>query len=721
MTVSSVVELVDLLRAKNLLPPTQLQLIATDLPAEYPDARAAAEMLVRRKWLTSYQVEQVFDHDAQNLVLGPYVLLEPLGEGGMGQVFKARHSMLDRIVALKLIREERMNRDPEAVRRFQREARAVAQLAHPNIVMVYDMGQAEGTYFIAMEYAEGTDLAHWVQESGPLPVARACDFIRQAALGLQHAHEQGMVHRDIKPSNLLLASGGHKPPVSEPVSVSETGGLRPPLASGVIKILDLGLARLCSLQPDETAHSLTDTGAVVGTADFIAPEQARNARDVDIRADLYSLGCTLYFLLAGKAPFPGETLTEKLLKHQLDEPRPLEVLRHEVPPGVLAIVRKLMAKRPEDRYQTPAEVAVALKPYCPAEELPSARAEEHVKPVPGIASRPTPPPPLAVPVFADSLPAAVESGGTAPLPNRFRLPERRRWSIVLAIVAGVVLLSASAAGGLWWLVGRRPPPVATRVAPSTASGGVQQAKAHFDRGVALMDQKLTDQAIAEFNEAIRLDPQLAAAYSNRGLLLRTKGQLDQAIDDFSRAVQLNPKFTAAYFNRAAAYYDKRDYQKCLEDNNRVIELNPRDATAYNNRGTIYSLRRQIDRAIADFTVAIQINPGYLSAYNNRGNAYIDKNELDEALKDFNLAIKLDAGNAASFSYRGYTWFLKGELDKAMADLDRAIELNSNYALAYLHRSEAHRKKGNIKQADADYREAIRLDRNLAKGGNGGVP
>ncbi|HZT81193.1 MAG TPA: serine/threonine-protein kinase, partial [Gemmataceae bacterium] len=283
-----------------------------------------------------FQINQLFLGRGPELVVGSYVLLERLGEGGMGQVFKARHRLLGRVVALKIIRKEWLAR-PEVVRRFHREIQAAAQLSHPNIVLAYDADQVGDAHFFAMEYVEGADLSKLVRQRGPLPAAEACDYVRQAALGLQHAHERGMVHRDIKPGNLLLTR------------------------SGVVKVLDMGLARFRSAAVEESSGgALTQDGAVMGTVDYIAPEQAMNSRGVDIRADIYSLGCTLYHLLAGRPPFPDGSSLEKLLKHRLEEPVPVERLRPEVPPGVAAVVRRLMAKRPEDRYPTPAEAAAAL-------------------------------------------------------------------------------------------------------------------------------------------------------------------------------------------------------------------------------------------------------------------------------------------------------------------------------------------------------------------------
>ena len=334
MPLDSVAPLVDALRAARVLEPGPLAELDR-LGASFPGPRALAGELIRRGWLTPYQANQLLQGKGADLLLGSYVLLERLGEGGMGQVFKARHWKLGKVVALKLIRKERLE-NPDAVRRFQREIHAAAQLDHPNIVRAIDADEVDGTHLLVMEYVPGADLAQLVKQAGPLPVDRACDYIRQAALGLQHASERGLVHRDIKPPNLLLTP------------------------QGVVKILDMGLARLNRGDDGEGISVMTVEGAVMGTPDYMAPEQALDSHSVDIRADLYSLGCTLYFLLTGKVPFPGGSLGEKIARHQMREPQPVEQLRPGTPPGVAAVLRKLMAKRPEDRYQTPAEAAAAL-------------------------------------------------------------------------------------------------------------------------------------------------------------------------------------------------------------------------------------------------------------------------------------------------------------------------------------------------------------------------
>ncbi|HEY7327552.1 MAG TPA: serine/threonine-protein kinase [Gemmataceae bacterium] len=312
----------------------------------------------------------VFDRlqqsDTQILSLGQYRLLDELGRGGMGRVYKALHTIMGREVALKVISPELVS-DPVAVEWFLREVRASTQLNHPNIVMAYDANEADGLYFLVMEYVHGRTLDALVKKQGPLPIVYACALMRQAALGLQHAHEKGMVHRDIKPGNLIVPipptptlpyKGGGSTETPSPL-VGEGGGGG---ADVLVKILDFGLARLHGKSKDDTI-ALRGEAGVLGTPDYIAPEQSRDIHAADIRSDLYSLGCVFYFTLTGYVPFPGDNAMEKLIKHLMEQPEPLERARPDVPPELAAIVRRLMAKDPADRYQTPAELARELEQF----------------------------------------------------------------------------------------------------------------------------------------------------------------------------------------------------------------------------------------------------------------------------------------------------------------------------------------------------------------------
>jgi hypothetical protein len=280
-----------------------------------------------------------------------YRVLRLLGKGGMGAVYLAEHLVMGRQVALKTIAAGFLTSE-EAVGRFRREVRAAARLNHPNIVQAYDADQAGSLHFLVMEYVQGLSVAEYARRKGPLPVEQACSIVAQAAVGLQHAHEQGLIHRDVKPQNLMLTSKGQ------------------------VKVLDFGLVQF--VRPEDVLNdsARTATGAVLGTADYIAPEQTSSSRTVDIRADVYSLGCTLYYLLAGRVPFPEGTVIDKFIHHATTAPPPLPALRAGLPPELVAVVEKMMAKRPEDRYQTPGEAARALRPFIGG-GVPSAAVPPH--------------------------------------------------------------------------------------------------------------------------------------------------------------------------------------------------------------------------------------------------------------------------------------------------------------------------------------------------------
>ncbi|OAI46371.1 hypothetical protein AYO44_02070 [Planctomycetaceae bacterium SCGC AG-212-F19] len=350
----------------------QLQLLTADqlhelggLPGKAGDPRQLGKDLLQRGWLTAYQVNMLLQGHGADLIFGPYLLLERLGEGGTGQVFKARHVRMQRVVALKVIRRE-LVADAETVARFYRETQVISRLAHPNLVHAYDAGPIGATHFLAMEYVEGTDLARLVKEQGPLSVGQACDYLRQAALGLQHIHENGLVHRDIKPSNLM--------------AVKAHGAQ----SGDVIKLLDLGLARLqeqvhgksaTRLPGGQAITTLTLAGPVtIGTVDYLSPEQALDFHTVDIRADIYSLGCSFYYLLTGQPPFPRGTLAQKLLKHQQADPPSLASVRPELPAALEPLVKRMLAKRPEARFAAPADLVATLQ------------ALPHIKPATAIVS-----------------------------------------------------------------------------------------------------------------------------------------------------------------------------------------------------------------------------------------------------------------------------------------------------------------------------------------------
>jgi len=297
------------------------------------NSQAVAAHLREAGLLTNWQCDKLLAGRHKGFLLGKYKLLDHLGTGGMSAVYLAEHVNMQRRVAIKVLPTQRVH-DSSYLARFYREARAAASLDHPNIVRAYDVDNQGDTHYLVMEYVQGKDLQRLVKEQKALSFELAADYIRQAAEGLAHAHKMGLIHRDVKPANLLI----------DP--------------QGLVKVLDLGLARFT----DDTQASLTiaHDENVLGTADYLAPEQAVNSHRVDTRVDIYSLGCTLYFALTGHPPFTDGTLPQRLMKHQTTEPASIAKERRGAPAELVAICQRMMAKSPDKRYQTATEVADAL-------------------------------------------------------------------------------------------------------------------------------------------------------------------------------------------------------------------------------------------------------------------------------------------------------------------------------------------------------------------------
>jgi eukaryotic-like serine/threonine-protein kinase len=360
----------------------------------------AREQTVATKRAVPHEIPQPLRDHPRYRVLGL------IGAGGMGAVYKAEHRLMERLVALKVINPALVS-SPAALERFEREVKTAAKLSHPNIVVALDAEQAGDLHYLVMEFVEGLSLDRLVASKGPLQPNFAARIIYDTALGLQHAHEKGMIHRDIKPQNLMRQR------------------------DGVIKILDFGLARLATqawqsspaaLEAAERAEDATRAGALLGTPDYIAPEQASDAHLADIRADIYSLGCTLYFLLTGEPPFPGGTVLDKVHAHQTCTPTPIRLRRPDVPAELAEILERMLAKNPADRFARPADLAKALRPLAMAKATSAANAPLEIKaasqPAPTILAEPEPVQPAldnlsidlldatALPVVNKSLPAS---------------------------------------------------------------------------------------------------------------------------------------------------------------------------------------------------------------------------------------------------------------------------------------------------------------------------
>jgi tetratricopeptide (TPR) repeat protein len=694
-----------------------------------------------------------------------YEILGPLGKGGMGQVYKARHLRLDRLVALKMIRPELLH-EPSAVARFHREAQAAARLSHPHIVGVYDATEHAGRHWLVMEYVEGDDLASVLRREGSLPVAQACSYVQQAALGLEHARQRGLVHRDIKPGNLL-------------VTADRTN----------LKILDLGLARVVQdWDSRQAASEFTQSGVILGTPAYLAPEQALDSRSADTRSDVYSLGCTLYHLLTGRVPFPGESLTAIVVKHQTKEPDSLASLRRDLPAGLEAVVRKMMAKRPEDRFQTPGEVAAALAPF--------ASSGEHATTLPvSPARRPVPP------------------------------SRRLRGALIGAAVVGLAVVAATlVVRSRNGSVSDPSQSAANRVQSEQLEALIAQAKTletksektvsdyraivdayshalEFDprnpslycsRGFAYYNLTQYEDAIADYEDGLRLDPTpfhrywlhwyLAGAFHNRAAFVSgseadwkraaeeyttamdvrpeavpfnaysflnraiCRGQAGDragAIADFTRQLQSDPKHLGARLKRARLYEQQGDLALAKADREEALRINAQEAIRIdpdlaNLTATLASTpaRPSSDRpapvilddhlkeglrhfeslrfylAANHYTEALKLDPDNAEAYNQRGWANLYTKEFARAVDDFTQLIRVNdkAPTINGHALRAMAFVGLQQYDQAIDDLTKAIAANDDHAARYyIQRADLYRKKGDQEKEAADREQARKLN------------
>ena len=402
------------------------------------DALPIADAIVEQKLLTRFQANLLLQGKSKSLrITSKYRLLDRLGAGGMGLVYLCEHIRMKRLVALKVL-PNTQSKEPGNLERFYREAQAVAALKHQNIVQAYDVDTDNGIHYLVMEYIDGINLEKLIADHGQLDPVRAAHYIAQAADGLQHAAERNLVHRDIKPSNLLLDREGY------------------------IKILDMGLARFFDTRTDNITERF-DNNAVIGTADFISPEQALNSHDVDIRADIYSLGCTFYYLLTGKAPFHDANITQKLLLHQIRDPLPIEQFVPGIDPAIVDIVMKMMAKKAEDRYQLPGEVVGALVHWTQDPIAPPTPDELPENPLTAGTDKPVSPSTVTNPGMTASMPRVAPRPSTGMVTERmtesairrmdglpspdeeFGKTSKAKWiiagSLVLVAIGGLILLA----------------------------------------------------------------------------------------------------------------------------------------------------------------------------------------------------------------------------------------------------------------------------------------
>jgi serine/threonine protein kinase len=454
---TSVQSLCNLLAKSRLMPAPEVRLVyqrwVQEAQASAADPGRFAKWLVANKYVTEFQSSLLLKGHIDNLYLNQYKLLDRLGQGRMAGVYQAVHH-LGQMVAIKILPPSKA-KDPHMFARFQREARLALRLQHPNVVRTFQVGESHGLHYLVMEYLDGEDLDDVLKRRGKLPPAEAARVVYQALLGLQHLHEQGMIHRDLKPANLMLVPG---PKPGQPDTTLQA----------TVKILDIGLGRALFDEGDPGAggenFQLTTDGTLLGTPDYLAPEQARNAHSADIRADIYSLGCVLYQALAGQPPFPDRNVVNKMVKHATEAPRPVKELSPTVPDGLQQVVSWMLAKDPAQRPATPTQAGQALAPFLgrgeesrrsPAEEAQYQAYLAWLQSNPGAGGAPVasfatgPGSGAAVVADVDLVPIGASANGRAS-----DEPINRRESFYLAVGVGVGIAGVVAAVGIGYAITR---------------------------------------------------------------------------------------------------------------------------------------------------------------------------------------------------------------------------------------------------------------------------
>lgn len=589
--------------------------------------------------------------------LGQYQIVRELGRGGMATVYQARDASFQREVAIKVLPREYLH-DPNFRARFEREARTIAALEHPSIVPVYDFGEQDGQLYLVMRYMSGGSLAERLKH-GPLPIDEIATILEQIGSALDHAHSQGLVHRDVKPANILF----------------DRYGAAFLADFGIVKMRDVGTAL---------------TGSeLIGTPDYISPEQGRGERKLDGRSDLYSLGVILFEALAGRLPYHADTPIEMVTAHIVEPVPSILAARPDLPPACEAIITRAMAKTPIDRYATAGDLARDLR------QLVFRFGDTRVEAAEGATIIEPEPWPAPRPVYS----ARPAPGGRTPAEPHLVEP-KRRVGVWIGLVAVSFALCLVGGLGLAFVTGRLS---GLNLLPAS------RAVEHYKRGLDYQQQQLPDLALAEFDQAIALDPDYVDAYIGRGQTHLDLDDFDLAIVDFDQALALDAGRAEAYTGRGNANQEKNDLDQALADFDRAIALDPQLAAAYAGRGYTYTERGEYERALADYDKAIALDPQDAEAFYGRGRVHIFREEPEQAVADLDQAIELDPQNARAYNARGVAYLNLGEADRAMAEFSQAIVLDAGFSFPYLNRGNIYRDRGDYELAIADYTRAIAID------------
>ena len=605
------------------------------------DPSRLARLLIRAGKLTSYQAGALAQGKARGLLIGDYLVLDKLGRGGMGVVFKARHRPTDRVVALKILPPS-FARDADLVRRFRREFEVAARLSHPNVVSAIDAAEDRGVQFLTMEYIEGHDLDALVDELGPLPLKLALDCTIQAARGLEAAHAQGIIHRDIKPANLILDG------------------------SGLVKVLDLGLARVVTASTPfgQTGSApLTQSGAYMGTVDYMPPEQADDSRKADARADVYALGCTLHFLLTGRPPFEDDSVLKRLMAHQGRPAPSLRDRRPEVPAALESTYQAMMAKRPDERPASMTEIVASLE-SCRSSPNDAREARATLIDFAGRALKRAAPRPTVrgskASIFArpkgDGRPSDPElriedvlwdfretehidpltEDQLPPMLPRIAPPRKRGRPPAWAAAVAVAVLGLAAAG---WLLTRTPSgrnerPGTVAKGPGTAAPPTDEAGDHFRRGRALFDERKFALAVAPFLETIRLRPSDAEARFYLGCSYHSQRKLDDALAAYEQTLRVRPDYPEVHDRIGRLFAQQGRDDDAVAAYRKAIRIDPRYAEAHRDLGLFLNDRGKLDAAEHELREAIRLEPDDAETHFRLGHVLRGREKRDDAIAAF---------------------------------------------------------------------------------------
>jgi serine/threonine-protein kinase len=570
------------------------------------------------------------------LVRGRYRILSKVGEGGMGAVYKAKHTGFDELRAIKVLNAD-LTGDEKFHQRFKQEAYITRKLHHPNAVRVEDIDEAEdGSPFIVMEYIEGKNLIQVIRAGGPMPAARVCAIAKQVAAALDAAHRLGMVHRDIKPDNIVLVQ----------TAAGETA-----------KVLDFGIARIKEGGKNAEAKGvdLTSGGSVVGTPMYISPEQAQGKRgdDLDGRSDLYSLGIVMYQMLTGEVPFKSDTTMDLLIAHIQEPPQPIHQVRPDmqIPEPLASLVMRMLQKKRELR---PPSAAALIEDLTRIEMG-----------LPATATPLPPQPTVAIPaVQRGSVRAAASPAPAGPRPpnpakplvSPSPAPASRLPTLARALI---VLLAVGIVAGIWYHSTHRPAdeiarhqgaasefehrqlyPQAEQEYRAAVQIDPNNAASQSALGHVLLQERKWDEAISSLRAATSLQPDDAVAHNNLGVALQTVGNVADAIPEFREAIRVQPDYLEAHSNLGRALEKQNDLSGAITEYHEVLRLKPDDAEAHFHLGLADYKQGNSDAAVEEYREAIHLQPGFALAHYGLGGVLYNRGEHDAGIEELRTAYSL---------------------------------------------------------------------------------